>query len=258
MVKVKPIKSETKNNKKKKVSKTKYWQITLTLILVVLVGALIIIEIKKQTEQIDILTTNIDLQNKTIKESPQNSYTANSWLAISWLANDIQRWFSSNLNVWQLYQNLANPSAKYIVLNAGLRKEQITDILGKELNWTVGEKNLFLAADTRIDKKNMEGYYHPGSYLISITARPSVVYKKIINKFNEEVTEKYATSTASIINIDLALKVASIIEREASGTKDMRLISGVIWNRIFKDMTLDMDATLQYAKGNKKMVGGLV
>jgi len=32
----------------------------------------------------------------------------------------------------------------------------------------------------------------------------------------------------------------------------MKLISGIIWNRIFSGMKLQMDATLQYAKGNKK------
>jgi UPF0755 protein len=32
----------------------------------------------------------------------------------------------------------------------------------------------------------------------------------------------------------------------------MKLISGIIWNRIFKGMKLQMDATLQYAKGNEE------
>ena len=47
-------------------------------------------------------------------------------------------------------------------------------------------------------------------------------------------------------------KIASIIQREAGGKKDMRLISGIIWNRIFAGMRLQMDATLQYAKGNEE------
>jgi UPF0755 protein len=32
----------------------------------------------------------------------------------------------------------------------------------------------------------------------------------------------------------------------------MKLISGIIWNRIFKGMKLQMDATLQYAKGSEE------
>ena len=53
-----------------------------------------------------------------------------------------------------------------------------------------------------------------------------------------------------MVSLDTAVKIASIIEREARGKDDMRLVSGVIWNRLFKEMSLDMDATLQYAKGN--------
>ena len=32
----------------------------------------------------------------------------------------------------------------------------------------------------------------------------------------------------------------------------MRLVSGIIWNRIWSGMKLQMDATLQYAKGNEE------
>ena len=33
----------------------------------------------------------------------------------------------------------------------------------------------------------------------------------------------------------------------------MKLISGIIWNRIFKGMKLQIDATLQYAKGDESL-----
>jgi UPF0755 protein len=54
------------------------------------------------------------------------------------------------------------------------------------------------------------------------------------------------------INLDTAVRIASIIQREAAGGADMNIISGVIWNRIFKGMSLDMDATLQYAKATEQ------
>jgi uncharacterized YceG family protein len=53
-------------------------------------------------------------------------------------------------------------------------------------------------------------------------------------------------------NENTALKIASIIQREAAGKEDMRLISGIIWNRIFSGMKLQIDATLQYAKGSEE------
>src|SRR3989339_198334 len=46
-----------------------------------------------------------------------------------------------------------------------------------------------------------------------------------------------------------ALKLASIVQREAAGKDDMSLIAGVLWNRLLKGMKLEVDATVQYARG---------
>lgn len=53
------------------------------------------------------------------------------------------------------------------------------------------------------------------------------------------------------LDLDGAIRLASIIQREAAGPQDMRLISGIIWNRMAKGMSLELDATLQYVKGNE-------
>jgi UPF0755 protein len=55
----------------------------------------------------------------------------------------------------------------------------------------------------------------------------------------------------TFVSLDEALIIASLLEREAYDFTDMRYISGIIWNRLFTDMRLQLDATLQYAKGNK-------
>lgn len=57
--------------------------------------------------------------------------------------------------------------------------------------------------------------------------------------------------TPEDLDLDGAIRLASIIQREAAGPQDMRLISGIIWNRMAKGMSLELDATLQYVKGNE-------
>ena len=47
------------------------------------------------------------------------------------------------------------------------------------------------------------------------------------------------------------LIIASLLKWEARTLSDMRTISGVIWNRRFADMKLQIDATLQYAGGTE-------
>ena len=55
----------------------------------------------------------------------------------------------------------------------------------------------------------------------------------------------------SILNTRQILTIASLIQREAAGREDMRVISGIIWNRLFREMPLQIDATLQYVKANE-------
>jgi UPF0755 protein len=94
--------------------------------------------------------------------------------------------------------------------------------------------------------KSSEGYYLPDTYIVPINASAVDVSRKISEAFNKRITEKLKNKT---VNIDTIIKIASIIQREAS-PYDMRIVSGIIWNRLDKNMPLEMDATLQYAKGN--------
>jgi UPF0755 protein len=55
----------------------------------------------------------------------------------------------------------------------------------------------------------------------------------------------------SQVPISDALVIASLLEREAYDFADMRYISGVIWNRLFINMPLQLDATLQYVRGSQ-------
>lgn len=54
----------------------------------------------------------------------------------------------------------------------------------------------------------------------------------------------------NILNTAQVVTIASIIQKEGAGNGDMRLISGIIWNRLFSETPLQMDATLQYVKGD--------
>jgi UPF0755 protein len=104
----------------------------------------------------------------------------------------------------------------------------------------------------------LDGYYLPGTYWVRLGAGGSEVARQMLDAFNAKVSDQVLSegpkknAANSKINLDTAVRIASIIQREAAGKKDMNLISGVIWNRLFKGMSLDMDATLQYAKGDEE------
>jgi len=153
----------------------------------------------------------------------------------------------------EFFSNMANPSMRFVKVQPGLRKEQIADLYGRTLAWNDQNKTAFLNAAGLGSSSDVDGYYLPGSYWFSKDAGGAEVGKDMVDNFNKSVqkniTKSGAANLKKNINIDTAVRIASIIQREAAGKNDMRLISGIIWNRMFKGMNLQMDATLQYAKG---------
>ncbi len=157
---------------------------------------------------------------------------------------------SKNMNPLEIYRELKNPSLIWITIPEGLRKEEVAKIAATELNWDSAEKEKFLNLKLPKSEKSMEGYYFPSKYLVAPNLKSFDFGKIMMSKFKEEVQESEFINNA--IDIETAVIIASMLEREASGKSDMDLISGIIWNRLFANMNLEIDATLQYAKGNEK------
>lgn len=144
-----------------------------------------------------------------------------------------------------------NPEYKYVAFNEGLRQEQVADILSEKLGWDDETKksfsnNLPLCAFT-----GGEGYLFPGTYLIHKDEKPLVVRERMEKELFDTVSEITNKPEKDVLNLKQILTIASLIQREAAGKEDMKLISGIIWNRIFNEMPLQIDATLQYAKASE-------
>lgn len=144
--------------------------------------------------------------------------------------------------------NLANPSMRVVRVVEGSRREEIAEVLVDKLEWDEQEKLAFLQSDG----VNVEGHYFPKTYFIHKDAVPGEVTATMFDEFSSQIEKIKQKDPKLIINENTALKIASIIQREAAGKEDMRLISGIIWNRLFSGMKLQIDATLQYAKGSEE------
>jgi UPF0755 protein len=156
-----------------------------------------------------------------------------------------------NLSHVEFYQALANPSVKYVKIAEGLRKEEIVDTLDNKFPWDVKDTADFLGHDEYRNKK-FEGKYYPDVYLIPRNSSGSEIKQMMNERFNTKYNKIKSSMATSTLNTDTILTIASIIQREAAGKSDMNLISGIIWNRLFKGMNLQIDATLQYAKGTEE------
>lgn len=156
----------------------------------------------------------------------------------------------SRLSLSSVYQNLASVSSRILVIQSGERKEQVAYNFKKILGWSTEQQETFLRLVTEKEPFAAEGKFYPGTYTVARRATPEDVATMINERFEDEVLVHYGTEIQEAVPLEQALIVASLLEREAYDFTDMRHISGVIWNRLFADMRLQIDATLQYAKGS--------
>jgi UPF0755 protein len=141
------------------------------------------------------------------------------------------------------------PYMKWAVIPEGSRKEQIAVQLAQILDWGNQTKNDFLNYYFSLGPDYKEGVYFPDTYLLPKDETGGQIAKRFIDKFNEKFQPFAGKFSKENIKWTTAVKIASLVQREAAGENDMPLISGIIWNRLLKGIPLAVDATIQYAKG---------
>lgn len=145
--------------------------------------------------------------------------------------------------------SITMPSSKVVVIYSGQRKEEIARDIGLVLGWTTKERATFLETVVANYPDIVDGQFYPGSYIVPKKAKPAIVAQMVIDQFNHEIISRYEKIQNPTVTLKDALIIAALLEREAYDLSDGRIISGVIWNRLFIDMALQLDATLQYPRG---------
>lgn len=127
----------------------------------------------------------------------------------------------------------------WVTFPEGLRSEEIAQILKEEIpTYQDGWVNSL---------KEEEGYLFPDTYLIPKDADINTVISILKNNFYSKIESiGLSKDNPKLRNI---LIMASLIEREAITDEEKPLIASVMYNRLNDGIGLDIDATLQYAKG---------
>jgi cell division protein YceG involved in septum cleavage len=149
------------------------------------------------------------------------------------------------------YQNLASPTGRIVVIWPGERKEELAQNIGAVLRWSNEQNKEFITLMEEASPELTEGMFYPSEYVAHRGATPEDVALVVKEKFDADILTRYTPEVAEQVPLEDALIIASLLEREASDFENMREVSGVIWNRLFVDMPLQLDATLQYVKGGK-------
>ncbi len=187
-------------------------------------------------------------ENPSVDEYVERQLTSNHVPSRSggWYQNLLAK-----LTQFNWYQNLASPGARTLVVRSGERIEEVTESFGGILGWSRSERNTFRELVASSTPVMDEGKLYAGTYVVPKGTPPEFVATLVIDRFESEVRSRYTPAIEAKVPLEDALIIASMIEREAYDFTDMRFIAGIIWNRLFIDMPLQLDATLQYAKGSK-------
>ncbi|HRH24309.1 MAG TPA: endolytic transglycosylase MltG [Candidatus Paceibacterota bacterium] len=156
-----------------------------------------------------------------------------------------------DMDAWTVAATLGRaPYLSWITIPSGVRKEEIAEILTESLGWTRAQHDEWLAA-TETSADLTEGVYFPDTYLIPSDQPPAQIAARLRGRF-EEAFAPYATIAADKdIPWTDVVNLAALVEKEAA-KNDKALVAGILWNRINKNMKLQVDATLQYMVGSEE------
>jgi UPF0755 protein len=99
-------------------------------------------------------------------------------------------------------------------------------------------------------KGSLEGYFPPGSYRLPRETNVDQLVKFLVAEFSANLTpELHAGINNQGLDVQQAVILASIVEREAILGEEMAMIASVFLNRLAIGMPLEADSTVQYARG---------
>ncbi len=102
-------------------------------------------------------------------------------------------------------------------------------------------------------KTDLEGYLFPDTYIFARDASAKNIANRMLLNFDEKLTpelrgeiQKQGKSVSEVVTM------ASILEKEVKTPQDMKIVSGIFWDRIGVGMPLQSCATIAYVLGEEK------
>jgi UPF0755 protein len=172
---------------------------------------------------------------KEIADKLSSGQTANKEKTITiipgWDLRDVEKYFGA--------QGVATGTA-------------FSSLAGEALkNYSAGELPDYSSAYSILKDKpsgsNLEGYLFPDTYRIYNNASAQDVILKMVGNLDGKITPAMrADITQKRKTVYEIITLASIIEKEVRDDDDMKVVSGIFWNRLNAGWPLGSDATLSY------------
>lgn len=135
-----------------------------------------------------------------------------------------------------------NLPKKKITIFEGMTVKQIGTAIKKAVPSFDLEKFILLA-------NSYEGYLFPETYFFYEGINVEDVIDQLRGTFNQKIKTQLLAIQAFGKPLEDVINMASIIEREASGLEDRKIIAGILWKRMEIGMPLQVDAPFYYTLG---------
>ncbi|MEO6536261.1 MAG: endolytic transglycosylase MltG [Candidatus Paceibacterota bacterium] len=120
----------------------------------------------------------------------------------------------------------------------------------KDINATLSEQLPGFDSKSFLrDASTSEGYLFPDTYFFMPGDDSSDIVVRLRSQFSQQIASITPQVLASNRSFSDVVIMASILEREAQSPEDMRMVAGILWNRIDKGLPLQVDATFGYIHG---------
>jgi UPF0755 protein len=152
--------------------------------------------------------------------------------------------------------------AQYLETEGIFQREELLEVVGfpmvdysieKKVDKPVDYSKDFDFLKDKPKKYGLEGYLFPDTYRIYENASIDDIVRKMLGNLDKKLTPKMREDIKSQgKSIYEIITMASIIQKEVRSVEDMKLVSGVFWNRIGIGQALESCATLAYILGVDK------
>ncbi|MGW7096014.1 endolytic transglycosylase MltG [Streptomyces sp. NPDC054874] len=140
-----------------------------------------------------------------------------------------------------------------LMIPEGRRASQVYEAVDRALDLKPGSTR---KAATTVDlalpaqaEGNPEGYLFPATYPLDAATEPAGLLRYMADTARKHFGADHVTAGAQRNNVSVydTITIASIVQAEADTASDMGKVARVVYNRLLKDMPLQMDSTINYA-----------
>jgi UPF0755 protein len=142
---------------------------------------------------------------------------------------------------------------KYLAEKGIISKNEFSELAKNNYELRIPSARDYKFLDDAPIGANLEGYLFPDTYRIFKDSSAEDIVKKMLDNFDKKLTSQMRDDVKkqnkTIYEI---ITMASIVEKEVRTAEDMKIVSGIFWDRVKNGQGLESCATLAYILGVNK------